>query len=436
MRANRDERQRETAEWFDELERYVKKKKLPMRIMDELEACRESALSGGADWSAVSRNVEELLESIAEKTVPAVMQEKTENEVSPEAVRAQLEKMARRCHTENMTSLDSMKERKNTAVKKAYGQLFEISHTKAHLEELKNEDLYLQFFTQCKVTYERDVFGMVSDLLQSISGNYVYMADQMRSMFQSIGGYRNGMGNETFYLEYEGRKDGIDKSVQAEAETADVGGSDMISFGQKTKEVIKRIVKKLVRKRKLLAWVPLLVLLCLLTVSAVASQRQDRQEVESVETTDENGDAAVKDVAQELGKKAAGSVTVGVMQAVAGFCLALIVSLGAMFILVLLVIGLLYICYLKLLKLWCNRQIRKRCGEYLKTELSRFEQENSLSPKVDIVMQSAADEYERQYMEILHQMFAGTGYGMQDPQQDEGAEWNTLSDKWNALKYR
>lgn len=436
MRANRDERQRETVEWFDELGKYAKEKKLPMRIMDELEECRKSALSGGAGWSEVSRSVEELLESIAEKTVPSIVKEKAESGVSPEAVRKQLEKMARRCHTENITSVDSMKERKNAAVKKAYGQLYEISHTKAHLEELKNEDLYLQFYTQCKVTYERDVFEMVGDLLQSISGNYTYMADQMRSMFQSIGGYRNGIGNETFYLEYEGRKDGIDKSVQAEVETADVGGNDMFSFGQKTKEVIKGIVKKLERKRKILAWVPLFVLLLLLTVSAVADQERNGQAAESMEMADENGNAVVKDVTQELGKKAAESVTVGVMQAVVSFCLALIVSLGAFLILVLMVIGLLYMCYLKILKHWCNRQIRKRCGEYLKTELSRFEQENSLSPKVDIAMQSAADEYERQYMEILHQMFAGTAYGEQEPQQDEKAEWNALCDKWNALKYR
>lgn len=79
---------------------------------------------------------------------------------------------------------------------------------------------------------------------------------------------------EDFYLEYEGRKDGIDKSVQAEAETADGGGSDILSYGQKTKEVIKRIVKKLVRKRKFLAWMPVIVLLCLLTVGAAAKQRE------------------------------------------------------------------------------------------------------------------------------------------------------------------
>lgn len=82
----------------------------------------------------------------------------------------------------------------------------------------------------------------------------------MRSMFQSIGGYRNGIGNETFYLEYEGQKDGINKSVQAEAETADIGGSDIISFGQKTGDVVKSVVKKLVRKESF--WHGCLCLFC------------------------------------------------------------------------------------------------------------------------------------------------------------------------------
>lgn len=436
MGTNMDERQREAAEWFGELERYVKGKNLPRRIKDELEECRELALSGETDWDVISHSVEELLESIVEKTALTAMREKTENEVFQEGISAQLEKMAHRCHTENMISMDNMRKRKNTIVKKTYGQLSEISQTMAHLKELKNEDSYLQFFTHCKVTYEQDVFDMIRNLLQSINGNYAYMTDQMRNMFQNIGGYRNGIGNETFYLEYEGRKDGIDRSVQAVAETADIGGSDIISFGYKTKEVIKGIVKKLMRKRKLLAWMPLLVLLCLLMMGAVVSREQNRHEAESMKMADENDNAIVKDMAQELGKKTVESLTISAIQAVASFCLAFIISLGAMFILVLLVIVLLYICYLKMLKRWCNQQIGKRCGEYLKTELSRFEQKNSLALKVDAVMQSVADEYERLYMEVLNQLFSGMDCGAQDSQKHDMAEWDALCERWNKLKYR
>ncbi len=244
------------------------------------------------------------------------------------------------------------------------------------------------------------------------------MADQIRNMFQSIGGCQNGIGNEKFYLEYEQRKDGMEKSVQSEAETADIGGNDIISFGQRTKDVIKRIVKKLTWKRKLLAWVPLLILLGLFTMGAVVRQEQGRQETEIRKEVEGNDSAVTENVVQELRDNP------GIMQMVVSFCLALIASLGAMLIFILLVIALLYFCYLKLLTWWCDRQTAKRCGEYLKTELSNFEQENSLSPKVDAVMQSAADAYERQYMEV---------YDLSREKRIEIAEINSYLDKMDVL---
>ena len=64
MGADMDERQRKATEWLDKLGRYASEKKFPMRIMDEMEECRKLALSGEAEWAAVSRSVEELLESI------------------------------------------------------------------------------------------------------------------------------------------------------------------------------------------------------------------------------------------------------------------------------------------------------------------------------------------------------------------------------------
>ncbi|MBD5507534.1 MAG: hypothetical protein HDR05_05685 [Lachnospiraceae bacterium] len=434
MGADMDERQRKATEWLDKLGRYASEKKFPMRIMDEMEECRKLALSGEAEWAAVSRSVEELLESIEGKITPTVMQERAENEVSAEDIKAQLEKMARRCHAENTVSADGMGERKNTVIKKMYAQIFEISHTKAHLEELKNEDLYLQFFSQSGTTYERDVIEMIRELLQSISNNYANMLNHMKSMFQSIGGYRKGIGNEKFYMEYEARRLGIDQRVLEETQTADVGGNDITSFGQKTKEAIKGMVRKLERKRKLLSWMPVIVLLCLLMAGAVVKQSQSRQETERIEETTDN--AVMKDIAQEFGEKVIKEASPGIVKSVVSFIRTLLVSLGAFLGLVLLVIVLLYIAYLKILKQWCNHQICKRCGEYLKTELSRFEQENGLSLKLDTVMLNAVDEYERQYMEVLNQLFTGTDYERQNQQRNEMAEWNALREQWNTLKYR
>lgn len=436
MRIKKDERQVRIIAWIEELEQYAKAQKLPMRILDELEECKQLASSNRADWDMVNRTIEELLESIQGKLAPAkVQQESVIEEVSVEEVKMQVKKMAQRCHTENFSSVEGMIERKNTVIRKMYGQLSEIGHVRAHLEELKNEDLYLVFFEKCRISFERDVLEMVGELLQSIRNNYGYMLDHMRSMFQSIGGYRKGMGNEKFYLEYEARRGGIDQRVLGEVQTADIGGNDLISFGQRTKDTVKGIVGKLVRKRKLLAWVPLIVLLCLFTVTSVVRQEQSRQTLESAEQ-EETEDSLLKDIAADLGKKTVESVSEGVLQSMASFLLVLLASLGILSIAVVLVIVVLYRCYLKILKRWCDHQICKRCGEYLQTELSQFQQNNNFFLKLDTVMRNAVEEYERQYMEVLNSLFMDTGYADQPAQQEGAVRWDTLREEWEQLKYR
>lgn len=436
MRIKKDERQVRIIAWIEELEQYAKAQKLPMRILDELEECKQLASSNRADWDMGNRTIEELLESIQGKLAPAkVQQENVVEEVSVEEVKMQVRKMAQRCHTENFSSVEGMVERKNTVIRKMYGQLSEIGHVRAHLEELKNEDLYLLFFEKCRISFERDVLEMVGELLQSIRNNYGYMLDHMRSMFQSIGGYRKGMGNEKFYLEYEARRGGIDQRVLGEAQTADIGGDDLTSFGQRTKDTVKEIVGKLVRKRKLLAWVPLIVLLCLFTVTSVVRQEQSRQTLESAEQ-EETEDSLLKDIAADLGKKTVESVSEGVLQSVVSFLLVLLASLGILSIAVVLVIVVLYRCYLKILKRWCDHQICKRCGEYLQTELSQFQQNNNFFLKLDTVMRNAVEEYERQYMEVLNSLFMDTGYADQPAQQEGAVRWDTLREEWEQLKYR
>lgn len=436
MRIKKDERQVRIIAWIEELEQYAKAQKLPMRILDELEECKQLASSNRADWDMVNRTIEELLESIQGKLAPAkVHQENVIEEVSVEEVKMQVKKMAQRCHTENFSSVEGMIERKNTVIRKMYGQLSEIGHVRAHLEELKNEDLYLVFFEKCRISFERDVLEMVGELLQSIRNNYGYMLDHMRSMFQSIGGYRKGMGNEKFYLEYEARRGGIDQRVLGEVQTADIGGNDLISFGQRTKDTVKGIVGKLVRKRKLLAWVPLIVLLCLFTVTSVVRQEQSRQTLESAEQ-EETEDSLLKDIVADLGKKTVESVSEGVLQSMASFLLVLLASLGILSIAVVLVIVVLYRCYLKILKRWCDHQICKRCGEYLQMELSQFQQNNNFFLKLDTVMRNAVEEYERQYMEVLNSLFMDTGYADQPAQQEGAVRWDTLREEWEQLKYR
>lgn len=156
----------------------------------------------------------------------------------------------------------------------------------------------------------------------------------------------------------------------------------------------------------------------------------------SLRTHTETEDSLLKDIAADLGKKTVESVSEGVLQSMASFLLVLLASLGILSIAVVLVIVVLYRCYLKILKRWCDHQICKRCGEYLQTELSQFQQNNNFFLKLDTVMRNAVEEYERQYMEVLNSLFMDTGYADQPAQQEGAARWDTLREEWEQLKYR
>lgn len=435
-----DERKSKATIWFHDLEKYAKEKKMPARILDEIAECKERLSLAEIDWNDMNLIAGELLESIEEKVCPETTRSnQSEQDVSVRDVEEQVKGMAQRCRSENITSVESMTEQRNIVIKKSCEQLMEISHTKAHLEELKNEDLYIRFFQNCKSSYEEDVLEMIRDMLQSISGNYNHMLNHMRSMLQSIGGFKNGVGSEKFYREYEERRVGIDKKLQAEAELADMGGNDILFFGEKTGEVIKSIVSKLVRKRKILAWLPLVVLLCLFVGSAIGNQAKSREVIENVDTDSEAENSSIKEIAKEWGDKimkdASLSTIKSVLSSVVTFALALVVSLGAMLLFVILLVIVIYWFYLKMLKVWCNSQICRKCGIFLKKELIQFTQNNDLSSKLDAVMKNAMEEYERQYMIVLNNIFQGTFYDSGRNQESEGSKFAAFHDGWNKIMY-
>lgn len=428
MKAKMNEKQMQALACLDELTAYASENRLPMRIMDELEECKKQISSANVDWAAVSRSIEGLLNSMEQKLAPQTIQkEHPDNEVSVEMVREQVEKMAGRCHADNATSIDSMTERKNTIIKMNYEQLMDIAKTKAHLEELKNEDLYLQFFQKCKARYENDSYGMFRELLPSISQNYNHMLNHMKSMFQSIGGYQNGIGNEKFYYEDEERRTGIERRVQGEIQTADIGGDDIISFGQTTKEKVKAIVKKLSRKRKLLAWLPFLILLAFLAIRTASNTVVKLNEAKQAEANAENKDSLIN-AAESL-------VEFGFNKATEKTSQALSASLIVWIIIIVIILVLIYLLYLNLIKAWCNHQICKQCGEYLRTELLQFEQTNELSSKLDAAMENAAEEYERQYMDVLDKLFCNSQYRTEDSAQvGEESVFHSLRAEWNRVR--
>lgn len=437
-----NEKQIKAIKCLNELEQYAKEQKLSTRIIDSISECQKR-ITENSNWNEVDMTVENLFKSIENKLgLTSVQTDNNKNEVSVQQIKAQITKMAERCHTENETSIEMMAEQKNVIIKKAYEDMQEISHTKAHLDELKNEDLYLEFFQKTKRDYEKNVFHVIREMLSDISSNYNHMLEHMRSMFQSIGGFTGGIGNEKFYYEFEGKKDGIEKKINSEAESSEVGGSDIVSFGQRTKDTIKDIVKKLNRKRRLLIWVPFFVLVILFSVKAVTSQEQNYQTIENAETGSED-DSEVKgfmvDAGKQIGEKVIQSVSLKALgsfiSAIFTFLIALVISLGAVLIFLILLVIVIYAAYIKIINRWCNHQICKKSGEYLKTELIQFEQSNVLMPKLEEVMKNSAEEYERQYLAVLNQIFSGTNYDFNSVEKKELNQFTVLREEWNTLRY-
>ncbi len=444
-----DKKKGKKLEWLNHVEQYAKEKNLSLRILDSIEECKNHMAAKNADWKVINGEVEELLDSIEQKTVPAVFKaENKENEISVQAVETQLKKMAQRCHTENEASIHSIEERKSMILKNLYIKLREITHTKAHLDEIKNGDLYIQFFQKQKKDYEKNVFDMMKELLGDISNNYGHLIENMRSMFQSIGGHREGIGNERFYYEYEERKLGLEKKIQGEIETLEVGGSDIETFGQKTGKVVKKIVRKSERLRKMLIWVPLLILLCVFMVNAVANQEKNQEIIEkavaeeNVQEADDSRQDMLLDYVKEHGtdildilKKVNVSQVLSVLKPLLTVVLALIISLGSVLIFILLLIIVVYIAYLKYLKVWCRNRICRQCGEYLQTEISSFEQNNSLVMRIDDAIKTITDEYEQQYLLILNNLISGTKFDSNNAERKEAERFATFREEWNILKY-
>lgn len=433
-----DTRQMMALEWMDGVEHYAREKQLPMRIIDGIEVCRKKMAAENADWKEISLMVTDLLDSIEQKAVPAAMEEKREGQISIQAIEEQVRKMAQKCHGENQASVGNIAERKNIVVKKTYNDLREITHTKAHLEELKDQNAYLQFFLKIKSEYEKNAFQMFRELLQDINGNYDHLIKHIKSMFQSIGGHKYGIGSEKIYYEYDSQREGLNNRFQNEVVSLESGGNEITDLGQETAETVKKTVKKLTVIRKILAWVPLLLLLIGLAIGAVTTHEENIEVIESVQTGDsEEGDFSgwLIDLGKNAIKNAPSSVIKGFLSKVVSFVVSLLIALGIALLAILLVIIVLYAAYLRILRIWCNNQICKECENYLTTELNRFEQSGSLVSRLDDAVTTTVENYEQEYLVILNQVFSGTAFDETSNDQKERNRFAELRETWSKIVY-
>lgn len=430
-----DEKQKEMLEWLSKLEQYAKEKQLSIRILDGIDECRKYVVLENADWDRISMRAEELLESVGMKAFPAVVQlGDGSGQVSMAAVENEMKNMAKRCHAENEASINVIENRKKIIFQELIVNLQDITRGKAHLDEMKNEICYQAFFQHVKMEYHNNVLSMVGELFQNIRSNHDRMMERMKSMLQSIKAYQHSLGNERIYRECDTKIAGLDSKIRNEIECLETGEEEILAFGQKTREAIRSIVKKIERKRKILAWLPIIVILCLFLTSVAGGyiMRSDISRKVDESTTEKGG------ITAEVIREIAGSVWQDYerfesgIEAVEKGLSGIIVC--AIFLI--LVSVLTYMFYLWILKQWCDHQICNKCGIYLKAEMADFETNDVMLSRMGGIVNTVVEMYEQQYAMILGELLEGSDFDPKSKEKIEKERFAELVNSWNAIKYR
>lgn len=437
-----DDKKRMVLEWLCELEKYAKEQKLSMRIMDSLSECKEEAEGEVVDWDKLIPLIDDLMESVSDKLPDTEVAVYEEGQVTVEDVKAEITKMVGRCHKENEASVNNIGTGKSTIVKETFRKMREITKTKAHYDEITNENLYLEYYQKIKTYYMQNMGNIVKELITEITGNCGHMVENMRSMFQSIGGHASGISNEKFYYEFEDRRKGIENKFLKEVDTETFGGNKFIEFGEKTREFIKGVVKKHTGKKKLLSWLPLVFLLGIMIVNGVITQIETKEAEnkaateQSAEETDENILSKLIEKGKELDKsKGDGGVGGKLLSAVLSVVVGLLISLAAMRIFIILLMVVIYIAYLKIIQNWCKRKICRECGEYLELELNQFEQNTDMLKVIDDTLEVMVKDYEQQYVDILDNLFKDTKFDAENEENKTISQFMMLKETWSKLRY-
>lgn len=363
-----------------------------------------------------------------------------DNCVSLQAVEDQLKSMLKRCHAGNETSVNNTVDRTHIIIDTLFLHLQEITRVKAHLAEMENEDLFLGFFQRAKKEYQGNVLTLLREILKDVSSNYSNMVERMRSMFQSIGGYKHGIGNEKFYNEYDTKKEGLDNRIKSEIEVLDTSGEEIIVLGEETREIIKPIVKKFQRKRKIFAWIPVIVLICILFGSAVsvyiqASTVPERAQ-EKIEESKTSKEQVVEWITEQIIKPAEQRLSLegAALASTDKIWKILIIVIWVVAIILLIVVA--YAFYLLFLKIWCKNQICKHCEKYLKDKLEIFKQNNNLLSQMNDIIATSLEEYEEQYAALLNELMAGSCFAPDSQEKQEVNQFVSIRNRWSAIKYQ
>lgn len=418
-----------TIEWMKEVEKYAVKYKLTSEILESINQCKKRVKAENADWNDISLAVEKLLEDIGRRVMP----ENEENaggmkEVSVQVFKAQMQKVTEKCRAENEAAEKFMIEYGTAAVKKVYGSMQKISAARTYLAEMKNENLYLDFFLNIEKEYDRTAVLLIQGLLRDIAKNYMQIPDEMQTVLQSIDEYLPEKESNKIYSEYKEEKNSLDKEMMNKAEKLEFGGSEIALFGQRTKGAVKSITKKWQRKKKVLIFLPIFLLICSILFESIIAQEQIRGLIENVAMND-----FMMRFGDMINNKIPWNALGDFLYSVAAFVFMLFTNLKSVMIVAAVLIVVFFIAYFKFLKYWCDNQICRQCEEYLKIELAQFDNQNTLMLKMEKTVRSAVEEYEQENHTVLEHIFSEIEYGSANAEKVDVDWFMDIREQWNQI---
>lgn len=418
-----------TIEWMKEVEKYAVKYKLTSEILESINQCKKRVKAENTDWNDINLAVEKLLEDIGRRVVP----ENETNaggmkEVSVQVFKTQIQKVTEKCHAENEAAEKFMIEYGTTAVKKVYGSIQKISAARTYLAEMKNENLYLDFFMNIEKEYDRTTVLLIQGLFRDIAKNYIQILDEMQTVLKSIDEYLPDKESNKIYSEYKEEKNGLDKEMLNKAEKLEFGGSEIALFGQRTKGAVKSITKKWQRKKNVLIFLPIFLLICSILFEAIIAQEQIRGLIENVAMND-----FMMKFSDMINHKIPWNALGDFFYSVVAFVFMLFTNLKSIMIVAVVLIVVFFIAYLKFLRDWCDNQICRQCEEYLKIELAQFDNQNTLMLKMKKTVRSAVEEYEQENYTVLEHIFSEIEYGSANAEKVDVNWFMDIREQWNQI---
>ena len=406
-----NERNDEIIRWLSKLEEYAMEAGLPGRIQDRIKECKNRLYHETMEPDRLQREIEEILGSIRKKTGIVENKSNTTNQnFTAQDVEMQMKRIVQRCKDENERTKESIQEQEIIILNKYYEKLKEITRTKAHLEELRDEVSYARFFDNMAVAYRREVSFLISEMLEGLRSNYTHMLNKMKNLFQEMG----QVGMERNFYEVEQKRESIAGKLQGEMETRNEAGREIQAFAQNTGDRIKNIVKSTERKKKIYSLLPALLIAFMVLVPGVIGVLGALSSTENVATEENISEQEASGFDMFLTVLENADAIDSLLSTIGMLTLPLLCLL--VFVVVMVVVF--YVLYIKHLKKKCDEEIARKSAEYLQGELAAFCQGNSLKSMLDEMIKNVVNEYEQQHTALLNQSFFNTGSQTECREQD------------------